>query len=183
MAFTTARVADQGGVKIGTSVTTGKWFQRYRGRATGLVFFVETIGVITLAPLTHLVISQLGWRPAWLTLAGLMFLLGVLTCALWVRRQPEGMGLASTGINTLAPIMWARCYGRGSLGAIQGVGRAAQVVGFCNRTTGVGTSPTTPPEATERPSWSWPAWRCWLMQRGLMAASRTWSGSTWSTPH
>lgn len=268
LAFTTARVADQGGVKIGTSVTTGKWFQRYRGRATGLVFFVETIGVITLAPLTHLVISQWGWRPAWLTLAGLMFLLGVLPCALWVRRQPEDMGLevdggrgpenagrggpssssgavphessftlkeaartwgywmavtslfigsiatsgvglhlvpylteqgisaaaavtaisvmatsgaagallagaagdrlsprwvivalnlvgaaalgllvgtdtlpetyafvvllglASTGINTLAPIMWARYYGRQSLGSIQGVGRAAQVMGF-----------------------------------------------------
>ena len=268
LAFTTARVADQGGVKIGTSVTTGKWFQRYRGRATGLVFFVETLGVIALAPLTHLVISQWGWRPAWLTLAALMFLLGVLPCALWVRRQPEDMGLevdgdsspanpddgnpssspgmapdeqsltlreaaarwgywlalgalfigsiatsgvglhlvpyltergisaaaavsaisvmatsgaagallagaagdrlsprwvivalnlvaaaalgllvgtdtlldaylfvalmglASTGINTLAPIMWARNYGRRSLGAIQGAGRAAQVVGF-----------------------------------------------------
>ena len=268
LAFTTARVADQGGVKIGTSVTTGKWFQRYRGRATGLVFFVETLGVITLAPLTLLVISQWGWRPAWLMLAALMFLLGVLPCALWVRRQPEDMGLkvdgdsspapvgdeepsnhpaitkdeqsltlreaagawgywlalgslfigsiatsgvglhlvpyltgqgistaaavsaisimatsgaagallagasgdrfsprwsmvtlnfvtaaalgllvstdtlldaylfvlllglASTGINTLAPIMWARNYGRRSLGAIQGVGRAAQVVGF-----------------------------------------------------
>ena len=268
LAFTAARVADQGGVKIGTSVTTGKWFQRYRGRATGLVFFVETVGVITLAPLTHFVISQWGWRPAWLTLAALMFLLGVLPCALWVRRQPEDMGLevdgdrrpanvddedpsgspetarheqsltlkeaagtwgywmalgalfigsnatsgvglhlvpylteqgistaaavaavsvmatsgaagallagaagdrlsprwvmvalnlvgaaalgllvsadtlldtyvfvvllglSSTGINTLAPIMWARYYGRRSLGAIQGVGRTAQVMGF-----------------------------------------------------
>ena len=267
LAFTTARIADQGGVKIGTSVTTGKWFQRYRGRATGLVFFVETLGVIALAPLTHFVISQWGWRPAWLMLAALMFLLGVLPCALWVRRQPEDMGLeidgdsssstddageptegeevrhersftlreaagtwgywlalgslfigsnatsgvglhlvpylteqgisaaaavaaisvmatsgavgallagaagdrlsprwvmvalnlvgaaalgllvntdtlpeaylfvillglASTGINTLAPIMWARHYGRRSLGAIQGVGRAAQVMGF-----------------------------------------------------
>lgn len=267
LAFTTARIADQGGVKIGTSVTTGKWFLRYRGRATGLVFFVETLGVIALAPLTHFVISQWGWRPAWLTLAALMFLLGVLPCALWVRRQPEDMGLeidggnspttgdagesaaaertrhersftlreaagtwgywlalgslfigsnatsgvglhlvpylteqgisaatavtavsvmatsgaagallagsagdrlsprwviaalnlvgaaalgllvsadtlleayvfvillglASTGINTLAPIMWARNYGRRSLGAIQGVGRAAQVMGF-----------------------------------------------------
>ena len=58
-----------------------------------LVFFVETLGVITLAPLTHLIISQWGWRPAWLTLAALMFLLGVLPCALWVRRQPEDMGL------------------------------------------------------------------------------------------
>ena len=268
LAFTTARIADQGGVKIGTSVATGKWFQRYRGRATGLVFFIETLGVISLAPLTHLVISQWGWRPAWLMLAALMFLLGVIPCALWVRRQPEDMGLtidgdpqqaggsaedpsgrpgtvrherswtlreaagtwgywlalgslfigsnatsgvglhlvpylteqgistaaavtaisvmatsgaagallagaagdrfsprwgivalnliaaaalgllvntdtlldtylfvillglASTGINTLAPIMWARNYGRQSLGAIQGVGRATQVMGF-----------------------------------------------------
>ena len=268
LAFTASRIADQGGVKIGTSVTTGKWFQRYRGRATGLVFFAETAGVIALAPLTHLVISQWGWRPAWLALAAFMFLLGVLPCALWVRRQPEDLGLevdgdrrpptvddrgpskrpgmvrqeqsltlkeaagtrgywmvlgslfvgstaisgpglhlvpylteqgisaaaavtavsvmatsgaagallagasgdrlsprwvmvtlnlmgaaalgillsadtlfdtyvfvvllglASTGINTLAPIMWARSYGRRSLGAIQGVGRAAQVLGF-----------------------------------------------------
>ncbi len=268
LAFTALRIADQGGVKIGTSVTTGKWFERYRGRATGLVFFAETAGVIALAPLTHLVISQWGWRPAWLALAAFMFLLGVLPCALWVRRQPEDLGLevdgdrrpptvddrapskrpgmvrqeqsltlkeaagtrgywmvlgslfvgstaisgpglhlvpylteqgisaaaavtavsvmatsgaagallagasgdrlaprwvivtlnlmgaaalgillsadtlfdtyvfvvllglASTGINTLAPIMWARSYGRRSLGAIQGVGRAAQVLGF-----------------------------------------------------
>ena len=268
LAFTASRIADQGGVKIGTSVTTGKWFQRYRGRATGLVFFAETVGVIALAPLTYFVISQWGWRPAWLTLGALMFLLGVLPCALWVRRQPEDMGLevdgdprpadtgdgdpsnrpgtdrheqsltlkdaagtwgywmalgslligssatagvglhlvpylteqgistaaavtaisvmatsgaagallagaagdrlsprwlmvalnligaaalgllvsvdtlldtylfvvllglASTGINTLAPIMWARNYGRQSLGAIQGVGRATQVLGF-----------------------------------------------------
>ena len=268
LAFTASRIADQGGVKIGTSVTTGKWFQRYRGRATGLVFFAETAGIIALAPLIHLVISQWGWRPAWVTLAALMFVLGVLPCALWVRRQPEDMGLtidgdrrpatgsdedpsmspgmvrhersltlrdaagtwgywlalgslfigsnatsgvglhlvpylteqgigtaaavtavsvmatsgaagallagaagdrlsprwvmvalnligavalgllvsvdtlldtyvfvvllglASTGINTLAPIMWARNYGRRSLGAIQGVGRSAQVLGF-----------------------------------------------------
>ena len=40
------------------------------------------------------------------------------------------LGLSSTGINTLAPIMWARYYGRRSLGAIQGVGRTAQVMGF-----------------------------------------------------
>ena len=268
LAFTASRIADQGGVKIGTSVTTGKWFQRYRGRATGLVFFAETAGIIALAPLIHLVISQWGWRPAWVTLAALMFVLGVLPCALWVRRQPEDMGLtidgdrrpatgsdddpsmspgmvrheqsstlrdaagtwgywlalgslfigsnatsgvglhlvpylteqgigtaaavtavsvmatsgaagallagaagdrlsprwvmvalnligavalgllvsvdtlldtyvfvvllglASTGINTLAPIMWARNYGRRSLGAIQGVGRSAQVLEF-----------------------------------------------------
>ena len=97
LAFTAARIADQGGVKIGASVTVGKWFQRYRGRVTGLVFFVETAGVIVLAPLTHLVIGQWGWRGAWLGLGTLMFALGVIPCALWVRRQPEDMGLAIDG--------------------------------------------------------------------------------------
>ena len=40
------------------------------------------------------------------------------------------MGLIGTGINTLTPLMWAANYGRGSLGAIHGVGRASQVMGF-----------------------------------------------------
>ena len=97
LAFAAARIADQGGVKIGASVAAGKWFQRYRGRVTGLIFFVETTGVIALAPLTHLVIAELGWRAAWLMLAAAMLLLGALPCALWVRRQPEDMGLAIDG--------------------------------------------------------------------------------------
>ena len=97
IAFTVSRIADQGGVKIGTSVAAGKWFERYRGRATGLVFLVETVGVILLAPLTQLVIGQWGWRSAWLMLAAVMFALGVIPCALWVRRQPEDMGLVVDG--------------------------------------------------------------------------------------
>ncbi len=97
LAFTVSRIADQGGVKIGTSVAAGKWFERYRGRATGLVFLVETVGVIVLAPLTQLVIGQWGWRSAWLMLAAGMFALGVVPCALWVRRQPEDMGLVVDG--------------------------------------------------------------------------------------
>ena len=97
LAFTVSRIADQGGVKIGASVAAGKWFERYRGRATGLVFLVETVGVVALAPLTQLVIGQWGWRSAWLMLAAVMFLLGVIPCALWVRRQPEDMGLAVDG--------------------------------------------------------------------------------------
>ena len=98
LAFTASRIADQGGVKIGTSVSMGKWFQRYRGRATGLVFFAETAGVIALAPLTQLVIALWGWRSAWQGLGALMLLAGVIPCALWVRRQPEDMGLTMDGV-------------------------------------------------------------------------------------
>ena len=97
LAFTASRIADQGGVKIGASVTAGKWFVRYRGRATGLVFFSGTLGIIALAPLTQLVITEWGWRAAWITLGVGMFALGVAPCALLVRRQPEDMGLLVDG--------------------------------------------------------------------------------------
>ena len=39
-------------------------------------------------------------------------------------------GLVGSGVNTLAPIMWASYYGRRTLGSIFGLSRAAQVVGF-----------------------------------------------------
>ena len=39
-------------------------------------------------------------------------------------------GIASGGLNTLAPILWADYYGRRSLGSIHGISRASQVAGF-----------------------------------------------------
>ena len=44
VAFTTVRIADQGMVKIAASVSAGKWFYRYRGRAVGLVHFGGSLG-------------------------------------------------------------------------------------------------------------------------------------------
>ena len=39
-------------------------------------------------------------------------------------------GVASGGLNTLAPVLWASYYGRGVLGSIHGLSRASQVAGF-----------------------------------------------------
>jgi cyanate permease len=39
-------------------------------------------------------------------------------------------GIVRQGVNTLAPLMWADCYGRASLGSIIGISKAAQVTGF-----------------------------------------------------
>ena len=39
-------------------------------------------------------------------------------------------GIAGSGVNTLAPILWARYYGRATLGSIYGITRAAQVIGL-----------------------------------------------------
>ena len=97
VAFTVARIADQGLIKIGISPTIGKWFSRYRGRATGIVFFSEHAGMTLMAPLVQLVISGAGWRSAWLMLGGGMLVLGVIPCAWLIRRQPEDLGLLPDG--------------------------------------------------------------------------------------
>ena len=98
VAFTMIRVADQGLIKIGASVTAGKWFQRYRGRAVGLVFFGGSAGIIVMAPAVQAVISYWDWRVAWVVLAGVMCCAGVVPCALIIRRQPEDLGLTVDGI-------------------------------------------------------------------------------------
>jgi MFS family permease len=97
LGFTLARVADQGVIKPSTTPTVGKWFLRYRGRAVGLVFFGGAAGIIFLAPVVQAVISQWGWRVAWVMLGGLMLTLGVLPCAVLMRRRPEDLGLMVDG--------------------------------------------------------------------------------------
>lgn len=98
VAFTLTRISDQGLIKIGASATVGKWFLRYRGRAVGMVFFAGAAGIIFLAPAVQFIISNWGWRAAWLVLGGLMFLLGVIPSGLIIRRQPEDLGLAIDGV-------------------------------------------------------------------------------------
>ena len=39
-------------------------------------------------------------------------------------------GIVGVGVNTLAPILWAKYYGRDSVGSIYGVSRSVQVMGF-----------------------------------------------------
>ena len=97
VAFTAVRIADQGLIQVSASVAAGKWFARYRGRATGLVMLGNAGGVIVMAPLVQLVISLWDWRAAWVMLAGSMLVVGVIPALLLVRRQPEDLGLTVDG--------------------------------------------------------------------------------------
>ena len=72
----------------------------------------------------------------------LLLIMGYLLAAasMWVLMGADNLpetclfavmqGIVGAGINTLTPILWADYYGRGFLGSIFGVSRAAQVVGF-----------------------------------------------------
>ena len=97
VAFTMVRIADQGLIQIGASVSVGKWFLRRRGRAVGLVFFGGSAGMIVMAPAVQFVIANWDWRAAWIALAVVMLCVGVIPSALFVRRQPEDMGLVIEG--------------------------------------------------------------------------------------
>jgi MFS family permease len=74
--------------------------------------------------------------PRWLL--GLAYLLAAVSMVLlaWADSAVEAyvfalcQGMASGGIGTLAPVMWASYYGRESMGAIYGLSRMAQVIGF-----------------------------------------------------
>ncbi len=97
VAFTMVRIADQGLIQIGASVSVGKWFLIRRGRAVGLVFFGGSFGMIVMAPAVQFVIANWDWRAAWVALAIVMLCIGVIPSALFVRRQPEDMGLVIEG--------------------------------------------------------------------------------------
>ncbi len=103
IAFSIARTADQGMIKIGTLPVVAKWFQVDRGRAMASVSFIGLLGVIVMAPVVHTVIDAWGWRVAWVMLGVIMILIGVLPSALIVRRQPEDMGLTIDGIAATPP--------------------------------------------------------------------------------
>ena len=97
VAFALIRIADQGLIQIGASVAAGKWFLRYRGRATSLVILGGSGGIVLLAPVVQLVITHWDWRAAWVVLAGVMLCVGVVPSALVIRRQPEDLGLVIDG--------------------------------------------------------------------------------------
>ena len=100
VAFTLARIADQGLIKIGTAPAVGKWFSKFRGRATGIIFFSESAGMTIMAPIVQLVIINYSWRTAWLMLGGGMLIVGAIPCAWLIRRQPEDIGLLPDGIQS-----------------------------------------------------------------------------------
>lgn len=79
--------------------TVARWFVRRRGRALALsTMGLSTAGIVIPLPVAWL-IGALGWRGAWLTLAGVILLLGTGAVAV-MRRRPEDYGLAPDGVAT-----------------------------------------------------------------------------------
>ena len=84
-----------------TSVPVLKWFVRDRGRALSFMSLGIPIGALLFVPLTQILIDAVGWRNAWVILAALGVAVIVPLSAVFVRRQPEDMGLLPDGATPL----------------------------------------------------------------------------------
>lgn len=82
------------------SPTIAKWFIRFRGRATGIATAGLNVGTVVLTPLILLLIQSFGWRTAWFILGFIPWIIVVPPSLLWLRRQPEDMGLLPDGYTT-----------------------------------------------------------------------------------
>ena len=80
-----------------TSVPVLKWFVRGRGRAISYMALGIPIGAMIFVPLTQMFIDWWGWETAWIVLAAIGMGVIVPLAAIFVRRQPEDMGLLPDG--------------------------------------------------------------------------------------
>jgi predicted MFS family arabinose efflux permease len=85
-----------------TTVPVTKWFVRQRGQALAYMSLGVPVGGLLFVPLTQILIDVVGWRAAWVWLAIIGAGLIVPLALLFVRRQPEDMGLLPDGAAQLA---------------------------------------------------------------------------------
>ena len=83
-----------------TTVPVLKWFIRNRGKAVAFVGLGIPIGALLFIPLTQVLINTIGWRNAWIVLAIIGICTIVPLAAIFVRRQPEDIGLIPDGDST-----------------------------------------------------------------------------------
>jgi sugar phosphate permease len=80
-----------------TSVPVAKWFIKKRGLTLALTSLGMGIGSITFIPITQLFISGYGWRNTWIIFGILNMALTIPVALIFLRRQPEDMGLLPDG--------------------------------------------------------------------------------------
>ena len=80
-----------------TTVPVLKWFVRNRGKAVAFVGLGIPFGALLFIPLTQVLINEIGWRGAWIVLAIIGICVIVPLGAIFIRRQPEDMGMEPDG--------------------------------------------------------------------------------------
>ena len=76
--------------------TVARWFVRRRGLAVGLASAGGSLGAFALPPLAQLLVTQLGWRWAYV-IFGTAILVSLNALAPLMKRDPESLGLNPDG--------------------------------------------------------------------------------------
>ena len=89
------------GVGVGLSYVPSvaavqRWFVRRRGTASGIAVSAIGFGTLVGAPLAHVLIAEMGWRNAYLVLAGAT-VVGAILAGIMIRRGPEKYGQTPDG--------------------------------------------------------------------------------------
>ena len=97
IAYGLGRVLFNSTFQIGSSVCISRWFVKYRGRATGLLFSFHSIGMLAFPLLAWTIIQWYDWRSAWLVIGILVLTLSLPFTLLFVEHRPEDLGLLPDG--------------------------------------------------------------------------------------
>ena len=93
----TSRAVVQGVIAISTGVVISKWFIRKRGRAIAMATTGTRVGNAVMPLYVQLILTAWGWRVAAFALGGLTWAITLIPTAIFLRRQPEDMGLLPDG--------------------------------------------------------------------------------------
>ena len=74
-----------------------RWFSASYGQAIGISSAGIGVGIMVMVPVTQMLISAVGWRTAYLVLAGIVLAVVTPTSALVLRGRPEEIGLTRDG--------------------------------------------------------------------------------------
>ena len=99
VSYAIGRVIFTGPIPIAASVVVARWFIKKRGRATGMLSFCHTGGMILFPAVASLVIHLHSWQIAWLVLGILVLTISLIPVALLIVQTPEDVGLLPDGEN------------------------------------------------------------------------------------
>ena len=100
VAFSISRLMFSAPFEIGTTAAVTKWFVRRRARAMSLLVMSTGVGLTVLPLVVAAAIDIAGWRAAWLTLAVIAIVFGVVPQWFLLVRRPEDVGLEPDGPTT-----------------------------------------------------------------------------------
>lgn len=97
LGFAALRALGQGSLPITSVILVAQWFVRYRGRAMSILAIGFAASNAAFPPFARFMIEEIGWRGAYVTLGIIVWALIIPATILFVRNQPEDMGLHPDG--------------------------------------------------------------------------------------